>query len=69
MEFIFFLGGLLLGILIMRRMRNKEKIHGVVDIDHRTEQCVFHITSNEMSDRKKKIAVFYINHDAEISQE
>lgn len=69
MEFLFFIGGLLIGILVMKIMRNKERIHGVIDIDHNTEQCKFHITSFEMSNRKKKIAVFYINHDANISQE
>ena len=69
MEFIFFIGGLLLGILIMKKISKRERIHGVIDVDHNTEQCIFHITSNEMSDRKKKIVVFYINHDANISQE
>ena len=69
MELLFFIGGLLLGILIMKIMRNKERIHGVVDVDHNTQQCKFHVTSSEVSNRKKKIVVFYINHDANISQE
>lgn len=69
MEFIFFIGGLLLGLVIMKIANKKERIHGVVDVDHNTKQCIFHITSDEVSNRKKKIAVFYINHDANISQE
>ena len=69
MPFIFFIGGLLLGIIIMKIVRDKERIHGIVDVDHNTEQCIFHISSGEMSNRKKKIVKFYINHDANISQE
>ena len=69
MEFLFFVGGLLIGILAMKFVQKRERIHGVIDVDHNTEQCTFHITSMEMSDRKKKVVVFYINHDAKISQE
>lgn len=69
MEFIFFIGGLLLGLIIMKIVNKKERIHGIVDVDHNTEQCIFHITSDEMTNRKKKIVVFYINHDANISQD
>lgn len=69
MEFIFFIGGLLLGLIIMKIINKKERIHGIVDVDHNTEQCIFHITSDEMTNRKKKIVVFYINHDANISQD
>ena len=69
MELIFFACGLLLGIIFMSIRRGRERIHGIIHIDHKTEQCIFNITSEELSDRKKKIAVFIINHDAEISRE
>ena len=69
MEFIFFIGGVLLGIIGTMIFKSRERIHGVVNIDHETEQCIFSLTSNQLSDRKNKIAVFYINHDANISRE
>lgn len=69
MNILFFIGGVLLGVIFSRILRNRERIHGVIHIDHTTEQCVFNITSNELSNPKKKIAVFVINHDAEISRE
>lgn len=68
MEFIFLIGGMLLGIVIMRIYYSRERIHGIIHVDHETEQCIFNITSKELSNHKKKIAVFIINHDAEISR-
>ena len=47
----------------------KERIHGVIHLDHETQQCLINITSDELSNPKKKIAVFVINHKAEISRD
>ena len=69
MEILIFLGGVILGVICTLIYRNRERIHGIVHIDHNTEQCVFSITSNQLANRKNKIAVFMINHDAEISRE
>lgn len=69
MEFILFSGGVLLGIFGTLIYKTRERIHGVIHIDHETDQCIFNITSEEVSKRNKKIAVFYINHDANISRE
>lgn len=69
MEFIFFLIGIGIGVCFMGFKHNNEKIHGIVHVDHETENCIFSLTSDQLADRKKKIAVFVINHDAEISRE
>lgn len=69
MEFIFFLGGIIVGIVFMIIKQRNEKIHGIVHVDHKTESCIFSITSDQLTDRKKKTAVFIINHNAEISRE
>lgn len=69
MNFIFLLGGVILGVVLTLIYKSRERIHGIVHIDHKTEQSVFSITSDQLTDRKKKIAVFYINHDAQISRE
>lgn len=68
MEFIFWLGGLIMGILIEKIIRAKERIHGVIHIDHDTKQCSFRITSNELSNRKTKMVTFYVNHDAFVDE-
>lgn len=69
MEVLYFVGGIILGVVFMKILSSRERIHGLIHIDHETEQCIFSITSEELSDRKKKIAVFVINHDAKISRE
>ena len=68
MAILHIIGGVILGIIISRIMRNRERIHGIVHVDHETEQCIFSLTSADLSDRKKKIAVFVINHNANISR-
>lgn len=69
MSILMFLGGVIVGITFTMIFKSRERIHGMIHIDHNTEQCVFNITSDQLSNRKKKIAVFYINHDAELSRE
>ena len=69
MYYLIFIGGVILGIVGTLIFKSRERIHGRIHIDHKTEQCVFQLTSDEISNRKKKIAVFYINHDADISRE
>ena len=69
MEFIFFVLGIVVGIIFMNMKHKNEIIHGIVHVDHKTESCIFSITSNQLADTSKKLAVFVINHDAQISQE
>ena len=69
MEFIFFIGGVILGIISTVIYKKREIIHGIIHVDHRTDQCMFSITSKDLTNRNKKIAVFVINHDAIISRE
>ena len=70
MEFIFFAVGGFLGGFIWAAI--KDWLHetvGVIEVDHQTEQCKIRITSNDLSNRKIKKAVFKVNHDAKISRE
>lgn len=69
MEILIFLGGVILGVISTLIFKSRERIHGIVHVDHDTEQCIFSITSDQLSKRDKKIAVFMINHDATISRE
>ena len=69
MEILFFIGGLVLGIIATVIYKNREIIHGIIYVDHKTEQCMFNIRSDELSNPKKKTAVFIIDHNAELSRE
>ena len=68
MEFIFLIGGIVIGVIITLIYRSRERIHGIVHIDHDTNQCTFEITSDQLTKRGNKIAVFYIDHNAQISR-
>ena len=61
--------GAVIGSVIEKLMKKHTKTHGVIDVDHNTEQCKIRITSAELSDRRTKKAIFTINHDAKISRE
>lgn len=70
MEFaLLTLGGVLLGVFAEKIYENHMKTHGVIEVDHDTEQCKIHITSDELSNRKTKKVIFIVNHDAKISRE
>lgn len=69
MELIFTTGGMIVGFIVGRIIERRNKIHGIVEVDHNTQQCIFRITSEELSNRKAKKVIFAINHDAEISRE
>lgn len=69
MEILIFIGGFILGIIMTVIYKNREIVHGIIYIDHQTEQCKFNIRSADLSDTKKKVAVFVIDHNAEISRE
>lgn len=69
MAFLIFIGGIVTGIIITLIFKSRERIHGIVHVDHETEQTIFSITSEQLAKRNKKIAVFYINHNAKISRE
>ena len=69
MEFIFLAGGVVIGSVITAIIKDRNKICGVIDVDHNNVMCKIRITSDELSNRRTKRAVFKINHDAKISRE
>lgn len=69
MDFIFITGGALAGVIIGRLIEKRNKIHGVIDVDHHTNQCKIRITSEELANPKTKKVIFAVNHDAVISRE
>lgn len=69
MEILIFLIGLILGIAGAMIYKSRERIHGLIHVDHETEQCLVNLSSEQLADRKKKIAVFYIDHEAKLSRD
>ena len=69
MEYLFLVGGIILGIVISIIFKSKNKIYGVIEVDHNTDMCKVHITSDELSNPNSKKAIFVIDHDGKISRE
>ena len=69
MEILIFIGGLIAGFILAICYKKREIIHGIIYVDHKTEQCMVNIRSEELSNPKKKTAVFVIDHNAELSRE
>lgn len=69
METALVIGGIIIGYTISSIRRKRERVHGIVHIDHKTNQCAFSIRSDDLANPKSKIAVFVINHNAELSRE
>lgn len=69
MEYIFYVVGIFIGIIISKILDSRKETHGIIEIDHDTEQCKLHITSNDLKNRKTQKAIFIIDHDAVISRE
>ena len=70
MDYIFVaIGGAIIGIMSVLLLALKNKTHGIIEVDHNTEQCKIRITSAELSNRKTKKVIFTVNHDARISRE
>lgn len=69
MEFLFLIGGFVLGIIITTIFKRKDVIFGFIDVDQNTGLCRVHISSDELANTKNKKVVFTINHNVDISQE
>lgn len=67
--FLYFIGGIIVGILIMTIINIRKTIYGIIDVDTKTGMCRVHISSSELSNPKCKKVMFKINHDADISRE
>lgn len=69
MELLYLAGGVFIGAAFCAFLENRTKSHGVIEVDHNTEQCKVCMTSVDLSNRKTKKVLFKVNHDANISRE
>ena len=69
MELLIFIGGVFVGFITNMLLNRNSKIYGVIRVDHKNELCSVCITSKDLEDRRTKIAVLTIEHDANISRE
>ena len=69
MEFIFLIGGVLVGAVFTFIFTDMNKTHGVIQVDHNINACKILLTSDELSNLKSKKAIFKIDHKADLSRE
>ena len=69
MDIIMLTIGVIFGIIATKLFTKENKIYGVIEVDHDTQQCRFRITSDELANRTNKKAVFVIEHDVHISRD
>ena len=66
---LFFILGIIMGMIILKIITNSITVTGVVQIDHETGLCRFTITNETLSNPKCQKAIFDVQHDAKISDE
>lgn len=69
MEFIIFAGGVFVGAIVSKLLRDYEKIDGIIEVDHVNMLCKVNLSSDELANHKNKKVVCLIKHDAHISRE
>ena len=69
MDIMFFVGGIVVGVLLTKIFSPSYKICGSGEVDERNGMCRVHVTDEGLSDRSIKKAIFTIQHDANISRE
>lgn len=66
---LFFILGIIVGMIILKIITNSRTVTGVVQIDHETGLCRFKITNETLSNPKCQKVIFDVHHDAKISDE
>lgn len=66
---LFFILGIIVGMIILKIITNSRTVTGVVQIDHETGLCRFKITNETLSSPKCQKVIFDVQHDAKISDE
>lgn len=70
MGIVFYLiGGFIGGFSFAMMYDMLHKTYGVIEVDHKTNSCRVRMTSNDLSNRKNKKAVFKIDHDVIFSRD
>lgn len=71
--YIAFIGGSIFGciltLIILYFYRNRQKISGIIFVDEKSNLCKFNILSDDLSNKKKKEAIFLVAHETDLSRE
>lgn len=66
MGLLYFVGGVVIGIVLTMIFKRRYKTYGIIEVDHQSELCKVRLTSNELQDRKTTKVIFDVKHDATI---
>lgn len=66
---IFFVLGFIIGQILIKISVGKERVTGVVQIDHSSGLCRFRVEDETLSDLKCKKVVFRVDHNAIINED
>lgn len=69
MEFIIFIGGVLVGASWTLYLKNHSGTKGIIDIDHDNNTYKIRMISKDVVDKRIWKATFLVNHDATISRD
>ena len=69
MVVLYVIGGMILGIVLMKILNRESGVYGVIDIEEESGLCRFRIEDYGLVDKKVKKAIFIINHDVKISRD
>lgn len=69
MEFLYFIGGAILGSIFSSLLSKCNKTYGIIKVDHKLQACKLHVTSTDLLNRSTKKAVFDIDHNSDLSRE
>lgn len=64
-----YLIGVIIGIILTVLYYKKNRIAGIIDVDHELGTCRFHLSSDDLANRRNTKVIFTINHDADLSRE
>lgn len=69
MEFIFFILGVIIGIVIMWLYNKSTTMQGFIEVDHNNNQFNIMVSSGDVLKRRHKKAILKVVHNVDLSQD
>lgn len=66
--FLYIIIGVIIGSVLTNIIFYWNKAFGVIVVDHHTQQCIAKMNYEELTEKKKKYALFKIDHNGDLSR-